>query len=63
VHELNIRAIVTRLSGKPFIRVERSSFVGRFQDQEYQLGSTKAGLARAIGRMSDLRREMEAKAA
>ena len=63
VHQLNIRAIVARLSGKAFIRVEGGSFVGRFQDQEYELGPTTAGLARAIGRMSQLRREMEAKAA
>jgi hypothetical protein len=33
--------------------------VGRFGDQEYELGSTEAGLARAIRRMSQLRREME----
>jgi hypothetical protein len=39
------------------------SFVGRFGDQEYELGTTKAGLARAIGRMSQLRREMGVKAA
>jgi hypothetical protein len=63
VHELNIRAIMARLSGKPFIRVEGGSFVGRFQDQEYELGPTKTGLARAIGRMSELRREREAEAA
>ncbi len=63
VHQLNIQAIAARLSGKPHIRVEAGSFVGRFGDQEYELGTTKAGLARAIGRMSQLRREMEAKAA
>jgi hypothetical protein len=63
MHGLNIREIVGRLSGKTFIRVEEGSFVGRFGDQEYELGSTKAGLARAIGRMSQLRREMEVKAA
>jgi hypothetical protein len=63
VHQLNIRAIVIRLSGKPHIRVEAGSFVGRFGDREYELGSTEAGLARAIRRMSRLRREMEAEAA
>jgi hypothetical protein len=62
VHELNLPAIVARLSGKPFIRVEAGSFVGRIGNQEYDLGPTGAGLARAIGRMSQLRREM-AKAA
>ena len=63
VHELNIQAIVARLSGKAFIRVEGGSFVGRFQDREYKLGPTEAGLARAIGRMRQLRREREAEAA
>lgn len=63
VHELDIRAIVARLSGKAFIRVEGGSFVGRFQDREYKLGPTEAGLARAIGRMRELRREREAEAA
>ena len=59
MHQLNIRAIVARLSAKPFIRVESGAFVGRFGEQEYELGSTEAGLARAIRRMSQLRREME----
>jgi len=59
VHQLNIRAIVARLSAKPSIRVESGAFVGRFGDQEYELGPTEAGVARAIRRMSQLRREME----
>ena len=63
VHQLNIRAIVARLSAKSFIRVESGAFVGSFGDQEYELGSTEAGLARAIRRMSELRRGMEAEAA
>ena len=63
MHELNIRAIVSRLSAKPFIRVELGSFVGRFGDQEYALGSTEAGVARAIRRMRDLRGEMQAEVA
>jgi hypothetical protein len=63
VHHLNLRAIVARLSEKPLIRVELSRFVGRFGDQEHALGSTEAGLARAIRRMSELRRERETEAA
>jgi hypothetical protein len=63
VHQLNIRAIVARLSAKPFIRVESGSFVGRFGDQEYALGSTEAGLVRAIRRMSELRRAIQAEVA
>ena len=63
VHHLNIPAIVAGLSAKPFIRVESGAFVGRFDDQEYKLGSTEAGLARAIRRMSELRQEIQAKVA
>jgi hypothetical protein len=63
VHRVNVQAIVARLSAKPFIRVESGVFVGRFGEQEYALGSTEAGLARAIRRMSQLRREREAAAA
>jgi len=59
VHQLDIRATVARLSEKPFIRVQSGAFVGRFGDQEYELGPTEAGLARAIRRMSQLPREME----
>jgi hypothetical protein len=60
VHQLNIGTIVDRLSAKAWIHVESGTFVGRFGDQEYALGSTAAGLAWAIRRMSELRREMEA---
>lgn len=48
MHQLNLRAIVARLSGKPHIRVEAGSFVDRFGDQEREPGSTEAGLAQAI---------------
>jgi len=63
VHHLNIGAMVARLSAKPFIRVESGAFVGRFGEEEYALGPTEAGLAQAIRRMSQLRREREAEAA
>ena len=43
--------------------MESGTFVGRFGDQEYELGSTEAGLARAIRRMRQLRREMETEVA
>jgi hypothetical protein len=59
VHQLSILAIVARLSAKPLIRVESGVFVGRFGNQEYELGSTEAGLPRAIRRMSELRREIQ----
>ena len=52
-----------RLSAKSFIRVESGAFVGRLGGQECELGSTQAGLARAIRRMSELRREIQAEEA
>jgi hypothetical protein len=58
VHHLNVRLIVARLSAKPVIRVESGAFVGRFGGREYKLGSTEAGLARAVRRISELRRQM-----
>jgi hypothetical protein len=63
VHQLNIPAIVGGLNAKPMIRVESGTFLGRFGDQEYALGSTEAGLARAIRRMSEVRREIQTKVA
>ena len=63
MHQLNLRPIVAGLSAKAFNRVESGTFVGRFGDQEYALGSTEAGVARAIRRMSELRREIQAEVA
>ena len=63
VHQLNILAIVARLSAKPLIRVESGVYIGRFGDQEYALGPTEAGLVRAIRRMSELRRAIQAEVA
>jgi len=62
-HRLDISAIVRRLSAKPSIRVEAGRFVGRLHDHEYTLGTTQAGVARAIRRMSALRREVLAEVA
>ena len=60
---MSIRAIVVRLSAKPLIRVESGTFVGYLGNQEYELVSTKAGLARAIRRMNELRREIQVEVA
>jgi hypothetical protein len=60
VHQLNILAIVARLSSKPHIRVESGGFIGRLGDEEYELGSTEIGLPRAIRKMSKLWREIQA---
>ena len=63
VHRLDLRAIVAGLSAKPSIRVESGSFVGRLGDREYELGRTEGGVARAIRRMSEIRRETLAEVA
>jgi len=63
VHQLNIQVIVARLSAKPRIRVASGSFVARVDNQEYVLGSTEAGVAQAIRRMRELRREIQAEVA
>ena len=63
VHQVNVQAIVARLSAKPFIRVESGVFVGRFGEEEYALGPTEAGLARSVRRMSQVRRERETEVA
>ena len=63
VHRLDLRGIVAGLSAKPSIRVESGSFVGRLRDREYELGSTEGGVAQAIRRMSESRREVEVEAA
>ena len=63
VHRLDLRGIVAGLSAKPSIRVESGSFVGRLGDREYELGRTEGGVARAIRRMSEIRRETLAEVA
>ena len=62
-HQLDLRGIVAGLSAKPLIRVESGSFVGRLGDREYELGRTEGGVARAIRRMSEIRRETLAEVA
>jgi hypothetical protein len=61
--QLNILAMLVRLSTKPLIRVESGTFVGRLGDQAFALGSTEEGVARAIRRMSELRREIQTEVA
>jgi hypothetical protein len=58
VHGLDIPALVARLSAKPRIRVQSGKYVVRIREEEYALGSTEGGLAQAIRRVSDLRRQM-----
>ena len=58
VHELNIQETVARLNARPVIRVVSGTFIGSFQDERYVLGSTQAGVSRAIRKMIELRRGM-----
>jgi hypothetical protein len=62
-HGLNIQVMVARLSAKPSIRLQSGSFVGRLGGEDYALGMTGAGMARAIRRMGELRREILGSAA
>jgi len=63
MHQLNLGAIVARLSEKPRIRVDSGTFVGRFGDQEYELGPTEGRVAWAIRRMRELRLEIQGEVA
>src|ERR1035441_6547045 len=63
VHQVNLQAIVARLSAKPVIRVESGAFVGRFGEEAYALGKTEDGLVRAIRKISQVRREKESEVA
>ena len=63
VYDAAYLELAQRTDDPGFIRVESGTFVGRYGDQEYELGSTEAGVARAIRRINQLRREMESEVA
>jgi hypothetical protein len=54
LHNLDIPAIVARLSRKPFIRIDTGMFIGHLEDQQYLLGMTEEGIASAVRRMTRL---------
>ncbi len=58
-HNLDIPAIVRRLSLKPVIRVEAGCFVTYLKDQRYVLGNTDAGIRPAIREALQLCREYQ----
>jgi hypothetical protein len=62
-HKLNIPEIVAGLNARPVIRVISGTFVGSFQHERYVLGSTQAGLSRAVRKMIELRRTIQTEAA
>jgi len=57
VHNLDIAAIVGRLSARPVIRVECGAFVGYLNDQQYVLGIVQDGIALAVKKMISVSRE------
>lgn len=48
VHNLDIPAIVRRLTTKPVIRIEAGAFFGYFGDEQYLLGPVRDGVAQAV---------------
>ena len=56
-HQLDIRTVVERLHAKPSIRIELGSFVGRYQDEDYVLGSVKMGIQSAVHRILFIKRQ------
>jgi hypothetical protein len=58
IHQLDIPALVARLSEKPSIRVESGVFVGRLANEVFVLGPAQIGIARAIHRMVEIRSEV-----
>jgi hypothetical protein len=59
-HRLDIRAIVSHLNTKPSIRIELSSFIGRYRDEDYVLGPVKIGLRAAVRQVLLIKREERA---
>src|SRR5271169_5833384 len=53
VHNLDIRAIVSRLNAKPMVRLEAGSFVAHLEGERYVLGKISNGFAPALHRMRE----------
>lgn len=51
VHDLDIPAIVQRLSARPIIRIECGAFIGYLNEQQFVLGFVQDGIAPAIKKM------------
>jgi len=58
VHQLDIPALVRRLSAKPVVRIEAGEFVGRLNGEEYALGPARRCVAEAIAKMAALRKQL-----
>jgi hypothetical protein len=53
VHNLDIRAIVSRLTLKPQVRLEEGSFVAHLEGERYVLGKISNGFPSALRRMRE----------
>ena len=54
VHDLDIRAIVSRLSLKPKVRLEGGLFVAHLEGEQYILGEISNGFPPALRRMREV---------
>jgi hypothetical protein len=53
VHNLDIRAIVSRLNAKPMVRLEAGWFVAHLEGERYVLGKISNGFPPALRRMRE----------
>ncbi len=53
-HGVDIRAIVSRLTLKPMVRLEGGCFVAHLEGEQYVLGRISAGFAPALRRMREV---------
>lgn len=56
-HRLSLPAVVARLNFKPSIRIDLGSFVMRYGEDDYVLGSVEIGLERAVRKALAIKRE------
>ena len=54
VHNVDIRAIVSRLNVKPTVRLEAGSFVAHLEGERYVLGKISSGFVPALRRMREI---------
>jgi hypothetical protein len=56
-YQVDIRAVVARHNSKPSIRIESNACVGRYQGEDYFLGSVQIGLQSAVRQVLTIKRE------
>jgi hypothetical protein len=58
-HNLDLAGIVAGLNAKPCIRVISGKFIGSFQHELYELGSTRTDFSQVVQKMIKLRRMLQ----